>query len=639
MCGIAGIFRRQRIDARDPSRVRAMTDVITHRGPDDAGYLLLDSRDGAFQIGPGGFEPRPCDVCLGNRRLSIIDLSSNGRQPIANETGDIFAVFNGEIFDYVEIREQLTALGHVFRSQTDTEVVVHAYEQWGADCVKRFNGMWAFAVWDQRRRELFCSRDRFGIKPFYYHLDDDVFVFASEVKGILPALEARPRPDYAELREFLMAGTSCRTSDTFFEGIKRLEPSHNLFVSARRVRTDRYWDYHTSSDAYDHRQPVETFRNLLNDAVRLRLRSDVPVGIALSGGIDSTSILACAAGGRKDHGLKAFTAVFPGERFDEQEHALVASRALGAELFCVEYRPEHFTEDLQRVTWFLDGPAQEGQVLLRWRLMQLASRHVKVVLEGQGADEMLAGYPWRYSKPWELDQLDRLRRLNSMRTFGARVERYRRMSSRSLRAILEYARGAVRMRRTMPERTSPYTDDFAGGRHGRPEAPRVREFDDRLTEMMYRDHSADLLPRLLKYGDALSMAASVESRLPFLDHRLVEFVFQLPAHFKFDGTVTKGVLRQAMTGDIPESIRARRDKVGFETPVARWIGACLESEIRPILLSGRSRDRGIFDMSRLDRLLTPQALGEDRNAAYSIFRWLSAELWFRLFIDGPQGTA
>jgi asparagine synthase (glutamine-hydrolysing) len=188
----------------------------------------------------------------------------------------------------------------------------------------------------------------------------------------------------------------------------------------------------------------------------------------------------------------------------------------------------------------------------------------------------------------------------------------------------------------MSEKTSPYTDDFAGGRHGRPEAPRVREFDDRLTEMMYRDHSANLLPMLLKYGDALSMAASVESRLPFLDHRLVEFVFQLPVHFKFDGKVTKGVLRQAMAGDIPESIRTRRDKVGFETPVARWIGACLESEIRPILLSGRSRDRGIFDMSRLDRLLTPQAPGGDRNAAYLIFRWLSVELWFRLFIDEPQ---
>lgn len=634
MCGIAGIFRRQRFDERDPSRLRAMTDVITHRGPDDAGYLQLDSRDGTFQIGQGGFEPRPCDVCLGNRRLSIIDLSSNGRQPIANETGDIFAVFNGEIFDYVEIRKQLTALGHVFRSQTDTEVVVHAYEQWGADCVKRFNGMWAFAIWDQRRRELFCSRDRFGIKPFYYHLDDDVFVFASEVKGILPALEARPRPDYAVVREFLMDATSCRTRDTFFEGIKRLEPSHNLFVSARGVRTDRYWDYHTCSGTYDHRQPVETFRNLLDDAVRLRLRSDVPVGIALSGGIDSTSILACAARGRKDHGLKAFTAVFPGEPFDEHSHALVASRQLGAELFCVEYRPEHFTEDLQRVTWFLDYPAQEGQVLLRWRLMELASRHVKVVLEGQGADEMLAGYPWRYSKPWELDQLERL---HSMRTFGARVERYRRMSKRALRAILEYARGAAGKRRMMSEKTSPYTDDFAGGRHGLTEVPPVREFDDRLTEMMYRDHSANLLPRLLQYGDSLSMAASVESRLPFLDHRLVEFVFQLPAHFKFDGKVTKGILRQAMAGDIPESICARQDKIGFETPVARWIGACLESEIRPILLSGRSRDRGIFDMSRLDRLLTPQALGQDRQAAFSIFRWLSVELWFRLFIDGPQG--
>ena len=310
-----------------------MTDVLTHRGPDDAGYLLLDSRDGIYQIGRNGLEPRPCDGCLGNRRLSILDLSTNGHQPMANETGDIFAVFNWEIFNYIELRDQLGSLGHIFRSQSDTEVIVHAYEEWGAECAKRFNGMWALAIWDQRRRELFCSRDRFGIKPFYYRLDDEAFFFASEVKGILPALDARPRPDYHVMREFLMNGALCRTKHTFFEGIKRLEPSHHLFVSARGIRRVRYWDYRTCSGAYDHRRPVETFRTLLDDAVRLRLRSDVPVGVALSGGLDSTSSLACAARGRPDHGLKAFTAVFPGEPFDEHKHALAAAHEVGAELF------------------------------------------------------------------------------------------------------------------------------------------------------------------------------------------------------------------------------------------------------------------------------------------------------------------
>jgi asparagine synthase (glutamine-hydrolysing) len=239
LCGIAGIYRRHRPDPGDPSRIVAMSARLFHRGPDDFGYLLLDSRDGEFQLGQNDFTPRPCDVCLGHRRLSIIDLSSQGRQPMANPANNLFVIFNGEIFNYLELREQLAARGYCFRTHSDTEVIVHAYEEWGPDCVKRFNGMWALAIWDQRKRQMFCSRDRFGIKPFYYRLDDSGFFFASEIKGILPALQEPPRPGYSVLSEYLIDGALCRTSNTFFEGIRRLPAAHNLIVSSTSVTLSR----------------------------------------------------------------------------------------------------------------------------------------------------------------------------------------------------------------------------------------------------------------------------------------------------------------------------------------------------------------------------------------------------------------
>ncbi len=638
MCGIAGIYRRQNPEESDLSRVQAMTDVIAHRGPDDFGYLLLDSRDGRFQIGQAGFQRQPCDVCLGNRRLSIIDLSPNGRQPIPNETNDTFVVFNGEIFNYVELRDGLAAKGHVFRSQTDTEVIVHAYEEWGADCVTRFNGMWALVLWDQRKRELFCSRDRFGIKPFYYYIDDDVFLFASEVKGILPAMDTRPSADYGVLSDYLLRRSLCRTRDTFFEGIKRLEPSHNLVVSAGEVYSSQYWDYRTQSQAYDDHQPVETFRDLLDDAVRLRLRSDVPVGIALSGGLDSTSILADAARRTDALKLKAFTAVFPGERFDEHEYASLASRHFGAELFCIDYQPDHFIQDLRCITWYLDYPTLEGQVLPRWHIMRLASRHVKVILEGQGADEMLAGYISRYFDLYLIDELRRMKsghRLETLKKLLGSCQDIHRRHSRSLyvRLLRHLTPKSLRDRRRIRADNRAYTREFVGMFPRRREAPWVQEFDDQLTNVMHYDHARGILPMLLKFGDSLSMAFSIESRLPFLDHRLVEFVFRLPPHHKLDGSLSKGILREAMTGTIPDRIRERQGKVGFETPLSRWIGHCMDSGVRPLLLSRRCRDRGIFDLKKIDRLLTQQVQGA-AHLEYSIFQWLSVELWFRLFIDG-----
>ncbi len=538
MCGIAGIYRRHSPDAGDPSRLVAMSGRLAHRGPDDFAYLLLNSLDGTFQLAQEGFAHQPSDICLGHRRLSIIDLSSHARQPMAGPDNDLFLVFNGEIFNYLELREQLVSRGYRFRTHSDTEVILHAYREWGENCVTRFNGMWALAIWDQRRRRMFCSRDRFGIKPFYYRLDDSAFIFASEIKGILPALETPPGADYSVLSDYLIDGTLCRTNATFFEGILRLPPAHNLIVSSTSVVLGRYWDYKTQSQAYDKRQPVETFRELLSDAVKLRLRSDVPVGVALSGGIDSSSILGLAGRFTDSGRLKTFTAVFPGERFDESEFASIAAEAAGAEIFRVDYQPSDFIHDLRRVIWSLDYPSLEGQTLVRWQLMNVASGHVKVILEGQGADEMLAGYVGRYFAPYLFDELARTamgRRSLSLRElvassaevrrkFGFRVYQglVREMAPRWLphRAI-----------RKLWARNRVYTRDFARRNAGRLETP-SGVFDDRLDAVLHFDHETAILPLLLKFGDALSMASSIESRLPFLDHRLVEFTFGLPAQLQ-----------------------------------------------------------------------------------------------------------
>ncbi len=641
MCGIAGILTPSGKPGRNFARLRAMTDAMAHRGPDGAGYLAGDSGSGAFEMGAEGLEHRHGDVWLGHRRLAIIDLSPRGRQPMRNETGELFLVFSGEVFNYLELRPLLRAKGHVFRSESDSEVVIHAYEEWGPDCVTRFNGMWALAIWDQRRRELFCSRDRFGIKPFYYVLEAGEFLFASEVKGLLPAMASRPRADLSVVRDYLVHGALCHRAETFFEGVRRLEPAHNLSVGRDGIRIRRYWDYDRRSEAYDDRRPVETFRGLFEDAVALRLRSDVPAGVALSGGLDSTSVLACAARLNGGRALTAFTAVFPGERFDEGPYARLASEALGARLLCTSYGGEGFVPALGRVVRSLDYPAVDGQVLLRWQLMRLAGRHVKVVLEGQGADEMLGGYVGRYFSAHVLDELGRLRlpgrRRRMRRLVGACLEAHRRhgwphwsLFARRIRSLLSGGRMA-------PGGGLPYRQEFLRLPGAALPAPARWRYGDRLTRRMHFDHSTGLLPLLLKYGDALSMAASVESRLPFLDHRLVEFVFGLPPHHKLDGALSKGILRRAMAGAIPEEIRARRDKIGFATPTGKWIAACLDSEVRPLLLSRRCRQRGIFDTARIGALLRRPAL-ENPPTANLVLRWVSAEVWFRVFIDGDGGA-
>lgn len=641
MCGIAGIFRRRAADPADGKRLAAMTASLVHRGPDDHGYLLLDSRDGRFTLEQDSAGDR-ADVLLGNRRLSIIDTSAAGRQPMANETRDVFLVFNGEIYNYVELGRELRARGHRFASESDTEVVVHAYEEWGTACVGRFNGMWAFALWDQRRRRLFCSRDRFGAKPFYYFIDDEVFIFASEIKAILGALPNRPAPDYGSIRAFLTQSLVCRPKETFFENISRLPAAHSLTVSRDRTETARYWDYGAQTHDYDYRRPEQTFAELLDDAVRLRLRSDVPVGVALSGGVDSSLVTALARRHLRDRELKVFTAAFPGTKHDELRYAELVARRFGAEIHTVEYRATSLVEDLARVVWHMDHPAVHGQVLPRWQVMDLAARHVKVVLEGQGSDEILAGYPTSCFGPWARDQIARATAIGMIPACGrvalAAIEHYRRHRTIPFRNLTRRARRALRWHarangtllpefRERARAAAPAGFESAGG--------------SRLAAVLRRDHERTVLPTLLMFGDAISMGRSLESRLPFLDYRLVEFMFALPDAMKYDGVESKIILKRAFRDLLPPEIAARKDKIGFRTPMMDWVGPCLDSEVRPLLLSERARSRGIFAPNKIEEALA-RAARRDEAVAGAVFRWLALEIWFRLYIDGddaPRGPS
>ncbi|MCW5981872.1 MAG: asparagine synthase (glutamine-hydrolyzing) [Bryobacteraceae bacterium] len=628
MCGIAGIFRRREPDGEDPARLAGMAGRLRHRGPDDFGYAHLNSR----AAGRGAQLP---DVLLANRRLSILDLSPSGRQPMRNETGDIVLVFNGEIFNYLELRRELAA-HHVFASHTDTEVILHAYEEWGRDCVNRFNGMWAFALWDERRQELFCSRDRFGIKPFYYFLDEAIFAFASEVKALLLAVPGRPRPDYGVLSDYLIDGCANRTSETCFEGIRRLEPAHNLVVSRSKTEIARYWDYpHGEAPAAD---PVGAFRELLEDAVRLRLRSDVPVGIALSGGLDSTSTLALARKFQDSGELRAYSVTFPGEPFDESKWAKLAAERYECDLTLVEYEPRDFVAEVSDAIWMLDYPAADTQIMPRARLMQVAGRDVRVILEGQGADELLGGYVSRYFPPYFLDEF-RARANHREGRLGGLLQElrqaYRRYPRRTCEGFFrELAPGFLPARRLrlVWDANTCFTKEFLREACGRRYPDFPRHFHGRLNHLLHFDHATGILPQLLKFGDSLSMAASVESRLPFLDYRLVEFVSRLEQGHKLQGLVSKGILRAALGDVLPEEILNRRDKVGFTTPTSRWISDSMDSSIRPLLLSRRCLERGIFDRQKIEKVLARHRRTRGSEAMV-IFRWLCTELWLRRFID------
>lgn len=641
MCGIAGIWTFEGTDPEQATCTRRMSNLLQHRGPDDLGYLFLDSRTGVHELNRGGEHGVTADISLAHRRLSIIDISDHGWQPMQNEDGTVFLVFNGEIYNYLELRHELEACGHVFTSHTDSEVIIHAYEEWGSECCRRFNGMWAYVLWDQRARRLICSRDRFGIKPFFYAQRKGRFLFASEVKAVLAGLGEKARPNLSAISTFLVPDWRPGDNSVFVEGISALKPAHQLVVTREGTTVSRYWDYDQPTHHYDYSAPQETFRELFSDSVRLRLQSNVPVSILLSGGVDSTAIAACVSQMPPRDPMHAFTSVMSGMAFDEGDLACESAKDFNMLYHPVAYNPDDLLEDLAGVIRSQDMPPFSSQVLQRWRLLKQVSEYGKVVLEGQGADELLGGYITVYFFAYLRDELRHFNPIG-VRDFSTRMNAAFTMFAgnlygpRTLRHLWKYYEN-IRSKRSLCMRVlSP--DLMKHYKPGLPDDFNVPDLPDHLARKLHQDHANMLLPALLRFGDSISMAHSVESRLPFLDYRLVEYIFQLRYAWKINGCWTKNILRRSFEQELPTAVREKTIKLGFNNPINLWMQRLTEDTVIPRVCGPESRTHHLYD----HKLLLENLQGcRDGNWRFTstAFRTLGLELWHREYIDRDWSNA
>jgi asparagine synthase (glutamine-hydrolysing) len=622
VCGICGIVALDRPGAL--ATVERMAEALDHRGPDQHGSFAE----------PG--------VALAGRRLAILDVSEEGRQPFASEDGRLQIVHNGEVYNYRELRAELEAKGHRFRSGTDTEVVLAAYREWGDGCVRRFNGMWAFAIWDGERRRLFCSRDRFGVKPFYYRLDGDRLVFASELKAFREDSGTRLEPNLPIVREYLEHARLDHTEETFFAGVRALLPARSLVFDERGLRIERYWrlEPHRPPDG----DPAEAVRELFLDSVRLRLRSDVAVGTCLSGGMDS-STLVCAV----DHLLRTegeaarsvgprpqtFTAWFEDPGLEERPYAEAVVDHTDADAHWITFSAADLAESLPAIVWAQDEPFGSTSIAAQWYVMRAAREAgVTVMLDGQGSDELFAGYATFFG--YHFADLLRSGRFGPLRDeigayrreTGAGVVRTASLVARpfapdaierALRPRLDGSRDLVHSEL----RTEPLVD--AG--NGSPFPDLLRS---RLSLMVERRG----LPELLHSEDRNSMAHSVEARVPFLDYRLVELVFSLGGEQLIQDGRTKAILRRALGDLLPERVRNRRSKLGFPTPEARFFRQELGELAADAFASRAFAERDWVNARAARRRLDRHRRGE-LEAGFELWRALNLELWAREFLDPP----
>lgn len=620
MCGFAVVLRLAPDAPASSEVVDRMTRVIVHRGPDDAGTY----HSGA--------------VRFGFRRLSILDISPLGHQPMVSEDGQVALVFNGEIYNYVEVRTVLEASGHRFKSTGDTEVLLRAYLEWGSECVKRFNGMWAFVIHDRRSGKLFGSRDRFGIKPLYRHSSTDCVLLASEIKSIRASGLYQDSTNWGVAARYLLDARLDDTTETFYEGIEQIAPGVAFEIDAEGRW--REWQYFSLADTlrYAGGDPAGDFAELFEDAVRVHMRSDVPVGVHLSGGLDSTAIICASARIRVADGarepLKAFSYIAP--EFDESRYIADTIEQTGALMIRLATDPARLWSVLGEVLRYQDEPIYSMMPLVGYELMRLTrASGVKVVLNGQGADESLAGYPSYFADYWS-EMVGAGRVAQAWREMGDYVavqggsraqlllRQARRVAQTRLAAVPAYRAVALSSHRRRRANDRWYsrqlTDEYG-------DSPEITgdKLDDALAYSIYRTP----LPRILRVEDRNSMAHSVESRLPFLDYRLVSFAFSLTPDWRMRGPWNKFVLRESMRGRIPESVRARVDKMGFPVPSRNWIANALYEPMRDIVNSRQVRERGIYNVDAIVADLERHRRGEvDLN--WGLFNIAQFETWTAL---------
>ncbi|HHY71900.1 MAG TPA: asparagine synthase (glutamine-hydrolyzing) [Bacillus bacterium] len=624
MCGIAGYISNNRNISYEN-----MMRAISHRGPDGEGKWFSDDNS----------------VFLGHRRLAIID-PEGGQQPISNEDGSIWVVFNGCIYNYLELSQNLRSRGHRFKTYTDTEVIIHAYEEFGEECLKYFIGMFSFALWDERKQRLFCARDRMGVKPFYYSNINDSFIFSSEIKSIIASGICNKKQDNFAIQQYLVFQTVLGEK-TLFDGVKKILPGHYMIVdkNGKIEQIKKYWDLDFTID-YEHAEEyfIDKLKVLLEDAVKIRLRSDVPLGAHLSGGLDSSTIASLAAMlNTSGSNFKTFTGAFnEGDNYDETKYAKLVSRNIGSEYLEVYPTEGDFLEQIQNIIYFMDEPAGGPGVFPQYIVSKLASQNVKVVLGGQGGDEIFGGYT-RYligyleeclkgaiyetnksnqyaatlasiipNLPILKQYVPMLKYFWADGLFNSQEHRYFRLMDRS---------------GDLKEIFSPQLFDNDNVFYEFNKVFSGSNAESFLNKMLYFDLKVHL-PSLLQVEDRTSMAHGLESRVPLLDHRIVELFATIPPSIKFKNGEPKYLFKQVIKNIIPDEVLNRKDKMGFPVPLQKWYKNKVGEYVKEILLDKRAQERGIFNMKELEA-----KINNENDFGRAIWGALSLELWFKTHID------
>ncbi len=625
MCGICGKVEFHREAKVSAALIKAMADTIVHRGPDDEGFYV------SGQIG------------LGFRRLAIIDLHT-GHQPISNEDGTVWIVFNGEIYNYLELKQDLEGKGHVFKSRTDTEVIVHLYEEFGEGCVEKLRGMFAFAIWDDRQKLLFLARDRVGIKPLYYHLGKHSLTFASEVKAILadPEVEFRPAP--AMIDRFLTFQYT-PGEETLFQGILKLEPGCCMTVRDGKPRTKQYWDLHFSSIERSQQDAEAELLSMLEESVQLHMISDVPVGFLLSGGVDSTAMLDFASG-KTQKTISSFTIGFSDAGItDERPYARLAANRYGAKHYEMSIGAREFADFMPSYAWHMEEPVCEPPAVALYYVSRLAKDYVKVLISGEGGDEAFAGYPNYRSVLW-LERLKRVFGPLSGLLAGGLSFANRFIESESLGKYIPlfnvpfdsyyYSRTSGPQSFFNQHAEQLYTKELALSSDKRYSLSAATKYlhngaaSDVLSKMLYVDTKTWLPDDLLIKADKMTMANSIELRVPLLDHKILEFAASLPGRFKVHNFTTKYIAKEALRRRVPREI-VKRKKTGFPVPYDAWMRTELKDWVRGILLDRETVNRGYFQKAAVERLLLEDA--STRKHGKEIFSLVTLELWHRAFSE------
>ena len=616
MCGICGIINLNGQPV-EGSRLNPMMKAMKHRGPDDEGSFIEDN------------------IALGFVRLSIIDLSKAGHQPMLSDDGRYVLIFNGEIYNYIEIRDELIAKGHRFSTKTDTEVLLKSYIEWGEDCLHKFNGMWAFVIYNRTTKKIFAARDRYGIKPFYYYTDGTQYIFASEIPPILSVLNQKPKPDHQGIFDYLVFNRTDQTEHTFFSEIKKLQHGHlfridlNIPCLGGIKRGQKWYDLKERvSEAEGFKNPKE-YKELLSSAIGLRLRSDVPVGVCLSGGLDSSSIVSVLLQDYNKKDLNTFSAVYnKGQIGDETEFINEYKTSL-KNMFFTSPDANSLEKDLAQFVKAHGEPIPSTSPYAQYKVMELAQGKVVVTLDGQGADEELAGYHYFFGFYFkDLFTQGRVGKLNS--------EMYHYIANHhSLMGIKSFLffmlPKCLRTRVRVNEKgylKADFVDRFkdnnsiAGNLYG----------SKSLTDALF-DHFEYKLEHLLKWEDRNSMWFSLEARVPFLDYRLVEKTLATSSDWKIRKGMTKYILREAMEGILPEKIRMRRDKIGFGTPQDEWFREPAWQNITNEVFNSESfKDRNLIE-PQIAKDLYKKHLSGKINVSNEIWKWIHLEKWYREFID------